>query len=130
MPVQPAPVLIAGTANNTRVGNYIISTLKALDWHIDVDEFSGETPIGVKQFRNIIATKDPGAARRVILAAHYDSKYFSSYPNNQARPKPIPFPWHRNNERNLVRRSNRICSIVCHALRYRGNTQSFIQRTS
>lgn len=92
MSVQSAPVPIAGTANNTRVGNYIISTLKALDWHIDVDEFNDETPIGVKQFRNIIATKDPNAARRVILAAHYDSKYFSSYPKNQARPKPIPFP--------------------------------------
>ena len=74
---------VPDTPNNTFVGNYIISTLKDLGWHIDLDEFSDKTPIGVKRFRNIIATKDPNAARRVVLAAHYDSKYFPSYPENQ-----------------------------------------------
>jgi glutaminyl-peptide cyclotransferase len=71
------------------VGNYIISTLKDLGWHIDLDEFSDKTPIGVRRFRNIIATKDPNAARRIVLAAHYDSKYFPSYPENQASLKAL-----------------------------------------
>ncbi|KAG6853912.1 hypothetical protein C0991_012581 [Blastosporella zonata] len=74
---------VSDTENNTLVRNYIISTLKALDWHIEVDEFTDTTPIGTKQFRNVIATKDPTATRRVILSAHYDSKYGASYPDNQ-----------------------------------------------
>lgn len=71
-----ANALKADTPNNTLVGNYIISTLKALNWHIDIDEFTDQTPLGTKRFRNVIATKDPNASRRVILSAHYDSKYF------------------------------------------------------
>ncbi|KAK1227233.1 hypothetical protein PQX77_009777 [Marasmius sp. AFHP31] len=71
------------TENNTLVRNYIKSTLKALDWHIEEDEFTDDTPIGKKRFTNVIATKDPKATKRVILAAHFDSKYFSSYPMNQ-----------------------------------------------
>ncbi|KAF9014022.1 hypothetical protein BDQ17DRAFT_1270151 [Cyathus striatus] len=71
------------TENNTLVRNYIVSTLKHLNWHIEEDEFTDDTPIGRKRFTNIIATKDPEASRRVILSAHFDSKYFPSYPNNQ-----------------------------------------------
>jgi len=47
-----------------------------LNWYIEEDEFDGDTPIGRKKFVNVIATKDPHAARKVSLAAHYDSKYF------------------------------------------------------
>lgn len=64
------------TTNSTLVRNYIISTLKALNWDIEEDDFVGETPLGPKKFVNVIATKDPSAARKVSLAAHYDSKYF------------------------------------------------------
>ncbi|KAG5645570.1 hypothetical protein DXG03_005708 [Asterophora parasitica] len=74
---------IADTENNTVVRSYIISTLKALEWHIEVDEFTDKTPLGNKRFRNIIATKDPTATRRVIMSAHYDSKYEAKYPDNQ-----------------------------------------------
>ncbi|KAI0064497.1 hypothetical protein BV25DRAFT_1800233 [Artomyces pyxidatus] len=71
------------TENNTIVRNYIISTLRALDWHIDEDSFIGTTPYGPKNFTNVIATKDPNAPRRVVLAAHFDSKFFTTYPQNQ-----------------------------------------------
>ncbi|TFK42382.1 hypothetical protein BDQ12DRAFT_676112 [Crucibulum laeve] len=71
------------TDNNTLVRNYIVSTLKALDWHIEEDEFMDDTPVGKKRFTNVIATKDPEASRRVVLSAHFDSKYFSTYPQNQ-----------------------------------------------
>lgn len=64
------------TSNNTIVRNYITSTLKALKWHIEEDDFIDETPIGPKRFVNVVATKDPDAPRKVSLAAHYDSKYF------------------------------------------------------
>ncbi|KAJ7578478.1 glutaminyl-peptide cyclotransferase-like protein [Mycena floridula] len=71
------------TDNNTFVRNYIISTLKKLDWHIEEDEFMGLTPVGMRRFTNVIATKDPQASRRVVLSAHFDSKYFANYPENQ-----------------------------------------------
>ncbi|KAJ7047189.1 glutaminyl-peptide cyclotransferase-like protein [Mycena alexandri] len=67
---------VPDTENNTRVRNYIVSTLETLKWHIELDAFNDTTPFGQKQFTNIIATKDPKASRRVILAAHFDSKYY------------------------------------------------------
>ena len=41
-----------------------------------MDEFDDVTPLGMKRFTNIIATLNPNAQRRLIFAAHYDSKYF------------------------------------------------------
>ena len=73
----------ADTENNTLVRKYIISTLKALNWHIEEDNFLDNTPYGVKNFTNVIATKDPSAPRRLIVAAHFDSKFFPSSPMNQ-----------------------------------------------
>lgn len=74
------------TENNTLVRQYFIDTLRRLNWHVEEDSFNDTTPYGVKRFTNVIATKDPKAARRVIVAAHFDSKFFESYPQNQARP--------------------------------------------
>ncbi|KAF8267886.1 glutaminyl-peptide cyclotransferase-like protein [Lactarius quietus] len=71
------------TENNTLVRNYIISTLRDLKWQIEEDTFVASTPYGPRNFTNVIATKDPDAPRRVVLAAHFDSKYFPTYPQNQ-----------------------------------------------
>ncbi|KAJ6490490.1 glutaminyl-peptide cyclotransferase-like protein [Mycena vulgaris] len=68
---------VPDTENNTLVRNYIVSRLEALKWHVEQDAFDDKTPFGQKHFTNIIATKDPKASRRVILAAHFDSKYFA-----------------------------------------------------
>lgn len=35
------------------------------------------TPYGRLPFNNIIATLDPSAKRRLVLACHHDSKYYS-----------------------------------------------------
>ena len=75
----------ADTDNNTIVRKYIISTLEKLKWHIEEDNFVWDTPYGPKNFTNVIATKDPDAPRRVALAAHFDSKFFPTYPENQVR---------------------------------------------
>ena len=59
---------------------YIISRLNQLDasrWTIMLDDFTSYTPIGDKRFTNIIATLDQDVPRRLVLAAHYDSKYFA-----------------------------------------------------
>ena len=52
--------------------------MKAFNWEVEEDEFEDDTPMGRKHFTNVIATKDPKAARRVVVAAHFDSKYFES----------------------------------------------------
>ncbi|KAG8972501.1 hypothetical protein FRC05_009854 [Tulasnella sp. 425] len=73
----------SGSANNTQVRQYIVNVLKNLNWHIEEDTFEENTPLGKKQFTNIIATWDPSAPRRFILSAHFDSKYFANPPDNQ-----------------------------------------------
>ena len=49
-----------------------------------MDNFTDSTPLGEKHFTNIVATLDPEVDKRLILAAHYDSKYFrdGKFPNN------------------------------------------------
>ncbi len=56
---------------------HIISRLESLGgWHIEQDPFTAQTPLGSKSFNNIIATLNPNVERRLVLACHYDSKYF------------------------------------------------------
>jgi len=53
---------------------YIIQFLENLGWSIELDEFTQDTIIGEKTFVNIIATYHPDSPRRLVLAAHYDTK--------------------------------------------------------
>lgn len=63
---------------------YIVDTLKSLKWHVEEDDtFTAQTPYGVKPFTNIIATWDPDAPKRLVMSAHFDSKYFAKPPYNQ-----------------------------------------------
>ncbi|RPD80409.1 hypothetical protein L226DRAFT_200042 [Lentinus tigrinus ALCF2SS1-7] len=71
------------TENNTMVKDYIANAMKKLNWHVEEDTFNDTTPYGIRRFTNIIATKDPKASRRVVLSAHFDSKFFATYPQNQ-----------------------------------------------
>ena len=65
-------------ANNLKIffSQFIKKQFEDLDWTVTLDEFDDMTPYGPKRFTNIIATLNPNAKRRLILAAHYDSKYF------------------------------------------------------
>ncbi|KAI8906281.1 hypothetical protein EDD86DRAFT_251822 [Gorgonomyces haynaldii] len=67
---------VPGTDGNKKVQDYIIKTFSDLNWHIEQDTFRDETPYGKIPFKNIIVTKDLKAQRRIVLAAHFDSKYF------------------------------------------------------
>jgi glutaminyl-peptide cyclotransferase len=62
-----------GTPSHTKVRQFILNHFDTLGWHVELDSFTSDTPIGTKNFTNIIATQDPTAARRLVLAAHYDS---------------------------------------------------------
>lgn len=96
--IDPAPVLdfqrdsllsriliprVPDSANSTRVREAIIAQLQSTGnkWHIETPSFTARTPFGPKNMTNIVATRDPTAARRLVLAAHYDSKYYAPKKN-------------------------------------------------
>ncbi|KAH7730894.1 Protein H27A22.1 a [Aphelenchoides avenae] len=65
---------IVDTPSHKKVALYIKKTLEGYGFHTEWDRFADRTPHGVKTFRNLIATYDPLAPRRLVLACHYDSK--------------------------------------------------------
>ena len=48
-------------------------------WTVEEDSFTDDTPLGPKRFTNIVATQNMTATRKLILACHYDSKYFTKF---------------------------------------------------
>ncbi|WRT65644.1 uncharacterized protein IL334_002589 [Kwoniella shivajii] len=73
----------SGSENNTLVQNYISSVFTKLGWHEEKTPFTDTTPIGEIEFTNLIYTFDPSAPRKLVLAAHFDSKWFPDFPANQ-----------------------------------------------
>lgn len=71
-----------GSEGHETVYRYITDELTALGWAVETDEFTAKVPLkefGVLTFKNIIATLNPNADRFLVLACHYDSKYFSEF---------------------------------------------------
>lgn len=84
------PILIErlpGTRGSLAVQKHITSTLSSLSagWDIDLDSFHSSTPRGKVPFTNIVATLDPSAPRRLLLACHYDSKVLPPDPQAPGR---------------------------------------------
>ncbi|KAI9502272.1 hypothetical protein GGI25_001558 [Coemansia spiralis] len=72
-----APVLVPrqiGSPGYLATQKLIVTTLSDLGYAISWDNFTTSTPVGQVKMSNIIATKNPAAAKRLILAAHYESK--------------------------------------------------------
>ncbi|CAG8579469.1 4005_t:CDS:2 [Paraglomus brasilianum] len=67
---------VVDTDSHREVEKFIVSTFTNLGWDVEEDKFTDSTPLGNKAFNNIIVTKDITARSRLVLAAHYDSKYF------------------------------------------------------
>lgn len=68
---------VVGTDGHKKVKKFIIKTMRDLKWHVETDAFEDKTPnMGTLKFENIIASLNPDADRFLILACHYDSKYF------------------------------------------------------
>lgn len=66
----PRPV---GSKGHREVKEYIASTMRGLGWDVETPTFTDKTPIGDRQFTNIVATLDPSAPRRMVIACHYDT---------------------------------------------------------
>nr|XP_020464424.1 glutaminyl-peptide cyclotransferase [Monopterus albus] len=75
------PLLVTrypGSAGSHAVQEQIKTTLSSLGagWQVTEDKFMSQTPYGSLPFTNLIATLDSSAKRRLVLACHYDSKYY------------------------------------------------------
>ncbi|KNE64216.1 hypothetical protein AMAG_09259 [Allomyces macrogynus ATCC 38327] len=66
---------IPGTPTHAVARAHLVTHLEGAGYHVEIDEFNATTPLGIKPMANIIATWDVTAPNRLILAAHYDSKY-------------------------------------------------------
>ncbi|RSH94622.1 hypothetical protein EHS25_004426 [Saitozyma podzolica] len=67
---------------STLVQQYISFVFKGLGWHEEQTPFTDDTPIGKIDFNNLIYTFDADAPRKLVLAAHFDSKWFPDFPGN------------------------------------------------
>ncbi|XP_044516560.1 glutaminyl-peptide cyclotransferase [Gracilinanus agilis] len=75
------PLLIErypGSPGSYAVRQHIMQRIHRLqaNWNLEVDTFLSYTPYGYRTFSNIISTLNPTAKRHLVLACHYDSKYF------------------------------------------------------
>ncbi|XP_071491509.1 glutaminyl-peptide cyclotransferase-like [Diadema antillarum] len=75
-----APLLIPrvpDTTGSQQARDHIVGRLANLGgWGVELNTFRDKTPYGQKSFTNIIATANPNVKRRLVLACHYDSKYY------------------------------------------------------
>ncbi|XP_053291238.1 glutaminyl-peptide cyclotransferase [Pleuronectes platessa] len=75
------PLLVTrypGSSGSQAVQEHIKTTLGSLGagWEVTEDKFRSHTPYGPLPFTNLVATLNPSAQRRLVLACHYDSKYY------------------------------------------------------
>lgn len=70
---------VVGSPGHAFVRQFIQQKMAGLRWHLDSDSFDDATPnMGKLTFENVIATLNPEAERFLVLACHYDSKYFEN----------------------------------------------------
>lgn len=78
------PLLIErypGSPGSYSARQHIMQRIQRLqaEWVVEVDTFLSRTPYGYRSFSNIISTLNPEAKRHLVLACHYDSKYFPQW---------------------------------------------------
>lgn len=66
----------AGSAELEKTRNYLIDELKSYGLKVTTDEFHATTPIGERKMANVIAELPGESADVIIIASHYDTKYF------------------------------------------------------
>ncbi len=69
----------AGSKQLERARDYIVSELKSYGLKVSVDEFTERTPKGRRKMANITAEIPGESSDFIILASHYDTKYFDKF---------------------------------------------------
>jgi glutaminyl-peptide cyclotransferase len=67
---------VAGSPELAKTREYILSALKSFGVTVRTDEFNTATPMGEKKMVNLTAEIPGESADVVIIASHYDSKFF------------------------------------------------------
>lgn len=70
---------VPGDEGHQKTQQYLISKLQEYGWQVSLDNFIDNTPFGPKNFTNIIGDYKSRGRERIILAAHYESKYFKDF---------------------------------------------------
>lgn len=82
---------VVGTPGHKSVQEYLKDVMTDLRWTVDTDRFDDKTPnMGYLTFENIIATLNPNAERFLVLACHYDSKYYENFEFLGATDSAVP----------------------------------------
>ncbi len=83
---------VPNTEAHRRCGDYLIAKLKEYGAQVTVQEFTATTYDGKKlASRNIIGSLNPQAAKRILLASHWDSRPFADQDSVATdRQKPVP----------------------------------------
>jgi hypothetical protein len=79
---------VPNTQAHRQAGDYLINTLKKYGAEVTVQNFVAEAYTGAKlQSRNIIAAFHPQETKRILLAAHWDSRHIADKDSiNPTRP--------------------------------------------
>ncbi|WAQ81251.1 hypothetical protein PtA15_1A591 [Puccinia triticina] len=78
--VPPAANLFANARSPPAYSPVPLTEIRS--WALDAHRFQTQTPLGLKTFENQVFTHDPSAPRRLVLAAHIDSKFFPTPPHS------------------------------------------------
>lgn len=66
---------VPGTQGHAATKNWIISKLKSYGWSVQTQDFQAKTYDGLTwNLSNIIASYNPQATKRILLAAHWDTR--------------------------------------------------------
>ena len=80
---------VPNTRQHDLCGDYLIKTLKDLGWEVNVQSFEAKAFDGTSlKLRNIMASINPKAGQRILLAAHWDTRPFADQ-DSVNKKKPI-----------------------------------------
>ncbi|KAH9519646.1 hypothetical protein Btru_003239 [Bulinus truncatus] len=65
---------VPGSSEHYKVQQSIKKSFQDIGWTVEEDSSVQMTPLGSVMFVNLIATLDPRASRKILVACHYDSK--------------------------------------------------------
>jgi glutaminyl-peptide cyclotransferase len=81
---------VPNTIPHQRCGDWLISKLKSYGATVQVQSFTATAFDGTKlKARNIIGAINPSATKRILLAAHWDTRPFSDKDSTQYHNKPF-----------------------------------------
>jgi Zn-dependent M28 family amino/carboxypeptidase len=79
---------VPGTAAHQLCGDWIVSKCKEFGAEVIEQKFDGQTYTGLKfQARNIIASYNPSIKKRILLLAHWDSRFMSDHDADKSKRK-------------------------------------------